>query len=118
MSAFELLEVALTLREEAQRQFEYWLTISFAYIAATFFGKDLLTPKTSLALAGLYLLAVSLLVTRYAVSGIAVNRYVELAVQNGAPPIGDSELVTYLRIAVFLVGTLSVLWFLYMNSRK
>ena len=118
MSAFEYLEIALALREEAQQQFEYWLTISFAYIAATFFGKELLTAKTSWVLAGLYVLAVSLLVTRYAVSGMAVNRYVELAVQNGAPPIGDSDLITYLRIAVFVVGTLTVLWFLYLHSRK
>ena len=47
MTAAELMEITLLLREEAQRQFEYWLTISFAIIAATFIARKFLTAKTS-----------------------------------------------------------------------
>ena len=107
----------MMLREEAQRHFEYWLTISFAFMAATFIGRKLLSPKVAIPFAALYLLTVLLLIARYTVSGTAADRYLELAIQQGAEPIGNATLVTFLRIAVFLLGTLLALWFLYMNSR-
>ena len=118
MSASETLEIVMLLREEAQRSFEYWLTISFAFIAATFVGKELLKPRIALVFGGLYLLTVSLLVARYAVSGTSANRYLELAIEQGAEPFVDSTIVTYLRMLVFVAGTSCTLWFLYLNSRN
>ena len=111
------MEITLLLREEAQRHFEYWLTISFAFIAATFIGRKLLTKLVAILFAALYLLTVALLIARYSVSGSAENTYLELAIQQGAEPIGSADLVTFLRIAVFLFGTLLALWFLYLNTR-
>ncbi len=46
MTAAETLEIVMLLREEAQRSFEYWLTISFAFIAATFLGRKMLKPNS------------------------------------------------------------------------
>ena len=108
----------MLLREEAQRSFEYWLTISFAFIAATFFGRKLLEPKVAGAVGALYLLTVALLVARYIVSGMSADRYLELAVQQGAEPFVDSTIVTYLRVLVFMAGTSLALWFLYSNSKN
>ena len=113
----DILEIVLLLREEAQRSFEYWLTISFAFIAATFFGRSLLQPRLALALGALYLLTVSLLFARYVVSGMTADRYLELAVQQGAEPFVDSTIVTNLRILVFLIGTSTAVWFLYSNAK-
>ncbi|MDJ0760540.1 MAG: hypothetical protein QNJ19_14190 [Woeseiaceae bacterium] len=117
MTAAETLEIALLLREEAQRSFEYWLTISFAFIAATFLGRRLLKPGVSVAFGALYVLTVTLLIARYVVSGISADRYLALAIEQGAEPFVDSTIVTYLRVLVFAAGTLSALWFLYINSK-
>lgn len=117
MTAPELMEITLMLREEAQRQFEYWLTISFAFIAGTFMGRRLLARKVAVLFGGMYLLTVTLLIVRYSVSGNAASLYLDLAIQQGAAPIGGSQLITYLRLAVFLSGTFLSLWFLYVNSR-
>jgi hypothetical protein len=117
MSASETLEIVLLLREEAQRSFEYWLTISFAFIAATFFGKNILKPKVALAFGALYFLTVTLLVARYIVSGTTADRYLDMAIAQGAEPFVDSTIVAVLRLLVFLAGTSCTLWFLYLNAR-
>ena len=117
MSAAETLEIVLSLREEAQRSFEYWLTISFAFIAATFIGRNMLKPKIAWAFGALYLLTVALLVARYIVSGTSADRYLDIAISQGAEPFVDSTIVTVLRLLVFLAGTISTLWFLYLNTR-
>ena len=117
MTVAETLEIVLLLREEAQRSFEYWLTISFAFIAATFLGRKLLTPRVSVAFGALYILTVALLIARYVVSGITADSYLALAIEQGAKPFVDSTFVTYLRVLVFLAGTFSALWFLYTNSK-
>ncbi len=116
MTAAETLEIVMLLREEAQRSFEYWLTISFAFIAATFLGRRMLKPKFSVAFGALYILTVALLIARYAVSGITADRYLALAIGQGAEPFVDSTFVTYLRFVVFVAGTFAALWFLYSNS--
>lgn len=117
MSAAETLEIVMFLREEAQRSFEYWLTISFAFIAATFLGKELLKPKIALAFGTLYILTVALLIARYVISGTSADRYLDLAIEYGAEPFVNSTIVTYLRLLVFLAGTSCALWFLFLNSR-
>ena len=73
----------------------------------------MLKPKVALAFGTLYLLTVSLLVARYIVSGSSADVYLELAIQQGAKPIGDATVVTLLGIAVFLTGTFLSLWLLY-----
>ena len=117
MTAFEHMEVAMMLREEAQRHFEYWLTISFAFIAATFIGREVLKPRFAVPFAALYLLTVALLLARYAECGIAANRFLALAVEQGAEPLGSLGAVAFLRISVVVLGTLLALWFLFVNSR-
>ncbi len=117
MSATETLEIVLLLREEAQRSFEYWLTISFAFIAATFIGKNMLKPKVAMVSGALYLLTVTLLIARYIASGATADRYLAIAIAQGAEPFVDSTLVTVLRLLVFLAGTVSTLWFLYLNAK-
>ena len=117
MTSFELMEIAFLLGEESQRHFEYWLTISFAFIAASFFARTLFKPMVAVAFGALYMLTVALLLARYLVSGTAADRYVQLAIQQGAEPLGTSEIVIYLRLCVFLAGTSIALWFLYLNCR-
>ncbi len=116
MSAGDYMEIAMMLREEAQRHFEYWLTISFAFVAASFFGRGILKPNLSIPLAGIYLLTVALLVARYAECGMAANRYLDLAVQQGAEPLGSLTVVAFLRMSVFVLGTLLSFFFLYVNT--
>jgi hypothetical protein len=117
MSAAELLEITMLLREEAQRSFEYWLTITFAFIAATFIGRELLKPRIAFAFAALYFLTVALLISRYITSGSTAYRYLDLAIELGAEPFVESAFVTYLRLAVFISSTLCTVWFLYLNTR-
>ncbi len=117
MSATETLEIVLLLREEAQRSFEYWLTISFAFIAATFIGKNMLKPKVAMVSGALYLLTVTLLIARYIASGATADRYLAIAIAQGAEPFVDSTFVTVLRLLVFVAGTSCTLWFLYLNAR-
>ena len=116
MSAAEILEIVMLLREESQRSFEYWLTISFACIAASFIGRRILTRRVAFAFGALYLLTVFLPISRYAVSGTTAERYLALAIEQGAEPFVDSEFVAYLRMLVFLCGTGCALWFIYRNA--
>ncbi len=76
----------------------------------------MLKPKFSVAFGALYILTVALLIARYAVSGITADRYLALAIGQGAEPFVDSTFVTYLRFVVFVAGTFAALWFLYSNS--
>ena len=71
----------------------------------------------ALAFGALYCLTVALLIARYVTSGTSADRYLELAIEQGAEPFVDSAVVTYLRLLVFVTGTSCTLWFLYLNAK-
>ena len=64
-SAAELIELTLIANELLDAQFEYWLSISFAAVVATFIGGDYLSRKMRYVLVVLYLLASTLLIFKY-----------------------------------------------------
>lgn len=83
-----------------------------------FFGKRMLTPRIAFAFGALYLLTVALLIARYVASGLSADRYLALAIQQGAEPFVDSTFVTLLRVCVFAAGSTLAFWFLYLNSKN
>jgi len=102
---------------EAHSQFEYWLTISFAIIAAAFVGRKYLTPAIAITLAFLYLLTAITGIGRWIISNINAGLYTGLAIEGGAEWVPGAQYLFILRLIVFVVGTLATLWFLYTNSK-
>ena len=122
ISTAELFELALIFRTDAADQFQYWLSITFAIIAASFLGRDYLTNRLGVAVGTLYILATALFCIRYIESLVNARQLlVEIYARGANFALVDGSfggsLAVYLRLALFVLGTIAALWYLYENTR-
>lgn len=107
---FELTQNAMA---GIDSQFQFWLTITFGIVVASFLGRDELTRLIRVVLAVLYLLTVALIVTKtmaYSEMGYNLARLGELN-ENAYVPY-----VLAIRIAVTSLGTVAATAFVLIPS--
>ena len=114
----ELIEIALLLRGDAQTQFEYWFSITFAVIGAAFFGRRYLTNQIRATVSTLYLLTTLLLVLRYLEAALAASTYITAVVDRGLEFIPEASITFFIRLAIFVIGAASTIWFLYSKDKE
>ena len=106
MIEVELLQLYMEVNQDIDTQFQFWISITFAVLVATFVAGHRLSRGGRAVIAALYLCGAALLLSRYfsALShlGIVLGLYEQYGVE---PPsvIGTAGL---LRITIFLVGSL------------
>jgi len=118
MTTSELLEFALMLRDDMEEQFEFWLSITFAVIVSSFFGRTRISPSWRVVIGCLYLLSTALFTVRYVMSSKNFQIYIEEALVRGAKWIDAASTMYGLRVTILIVGTLSTVWFLYADSKS
>jgi len=118
MTTFEILEIALSLRDDPEDQFEFWLSITFAVIVSSFVGGARILPSWRAVIGVLYLLSTLLLSVRFVMSGQNFNSYISEAISRGAVWADAANTMYTLRLSVLLFGTLATAWFLYANSKN
>ena len=117
MTAFELLEIALILRDDMQEQFEFWLSITFAVIISSFFAGSRILPSWRVLIGSLYLLSTALFTVRYTMSSRNFQTYLNEAIEAGSTWVDAAGVMYSLRILLLIVGTVATIWFLYANSK-
>ena len=112
----DLLQLVLTQRDSIDLQFQFWLTITFAAIAAGHVAGSKLQYGLRTLITGLYVLASAHLALRWSYDGGVGTRWVEELVRRGVD-IGIPWIAVYLRTGLMLLGTVSTAIFLMRRPR-
>jgi hypothetical protein len=116
ISTSDLLNLVLTQRGSIDLQFQFWLTITFAVIVASFIAGPRLVPKLRLLTAVLYMLASAHITARWISDGLSASEWVKLLASRGVvyqvPWVAAS-----LRFALMLLGTAGALVFLFWHAK-
>ena len=111
VSTTDLMSLLLDQRASIDLQFQFWLTITFAVLAAAFAaGHRLRRPMRWLA-ALLYAMASVHLALRWSYDGAVGIRWIEELVRRGID-IGIPWPAVYMRSALMLIGTVGTLYVL------
>lgn len=118
LSSGELVEIFLTFRTDAQDQFEFWLTITFALIVAVTIGKKYVSKALDATASSLYLATTTILLVRYFEDLRNIGIYLAEAESRQLVIFGNlGRFGFYMRLLVFTVGTILTVWFGF-NSQK
>jgi len=111
VSTADLMSLLLEQRNSIDLQFQFWLTITFAVLAAAFAaGHRLRRPMRWLA-ALLYAMASIHLALRWSFDGAVGVRWIEELTRRGIQ-IGVPWPAVYMRSALMVIGTVGTLYFL------
>ena len=118
LTTFEYVETYFLASAATDAQFQFWLTVTFAVIAASFVAGDRLSRRLRLIVSGLYLLACFIVMSRSVIYGTtlvgAVERLHSAGMADLVPMLG---VWAYARPFLYLVGTSVALWFLLVKRR-
>ena len=117
VSTAELLNLLLTQRSSIDLQFQFWLSITFAVLAAGFVAGQRLRRGLRWLAALLYAMASLHLMLRWMNDGAVGQRWVEELVRRGVE-FAIPWPAVYLRMALMVIGTVGTLVFLLTASRQ
>ncbi|HXW10836.1 MAG TPA: hypothetical protein VD737_09480 [Steroidobacteraceae bacterium] len=112
----DLLELLLMQRDSIDLQFQFWLTITFAAIAAGHVAGPRLQYGLRALITGLYVLASAHIALRWSYDGAVGSRWAAELVRRGVD-IGVPWAAVYLRTGLMLLGTVSAAVFLMRRPR-
>ncbi len=112
-SPAEVAELALLAGASMDTQFQYWISVTFAVVVASFVAGERLSQPMRLLAAILYLLASILLISRF-LQFAQTTRMYEIALEDtGNPTTSAGSLIPITRFLLFGLGTASALYFLF-----
>jgi len=111
LSTAELAELYLIMEEAINTQFEYWITITFAVVVASFVAGRRFNRRLRFALALLYGLSTVVLVSRLGYNALDAADFREALLASGVT-LRTPSVTIISRITLFLLGTSAALVFL------
>ena len=114
----ELFELATLVFSELELQFQYWLSVTFALLVASFVARKQLFRNVRITIAFLYTLSTAIAIYRYISLGGNGSLIVDELATRGIPWRGIDLRVGLTRIALMVLGTLATLWFLHSTYTK
>ena len=108
----DLIELVLIQREALASQLQFWLSVTFAVIAASFIAGPRLTARYRFSIGLLYFLATAMTMTGWVAAG---DELLAMHVELGARGVNvDTPWVTaVLRFTLMALGAVLTLMFLY-----
>ena len=119
MSNAELLAYASAAIEGMGAQFQYWLSVSFAAIVASFMGANRLTNKARIILTVLYSLAVITFLFAYLAYLESVTVSGDIVAQRDTEILMPASYGLFLiisRALIFIFGTATTIWFIHSSD--
>ena len=117
VSTADLLNLLLAQRSSIDLQFQFWLTITFAVLVASFVAGHRLRWGLRWLAALLYAMASAHLIMRWMYDGTVGQHWVEELNRRGVD-IAIPWAAVYLRMALMGVGTVSTLVFILTAARR
>jgi len=116
-SPAELAELALLAGASMDTQFQYWISVTFAVVVASFVAGERLSRPMRLLAAVLYLLASVLLISRFLQFAQTTRMYEIALADAGSPTASAGRLILFTRFLLFGLGTASALYFLFKTKK-
>lgn len=114
ISNTELIELTLSATDHIYAQFQFWLSITFALIAACFIAREQLGSRVRIALGILYFATTLLIARRLIASGL--NATVLTNEIHARDIVWYSEATVWIgvyQMGLIVFGVSAALWFLY-----
>ena len=118
MGQYSPAELALLAGGSMDTQFQYWMSVTFAVVVASFVAGERLSRPMRLLAAVLYLLASILLISRFSQFARTTHLYEIALADAGTPTTSAGSLIPITRLLLFGLGTASALYFLCMTKKS
>ena len=112
MSAAELFELVILSEASIDNQFQFWLSITFATVVASFITEHRLTHSLRLALSCAYLLAAVVLMSRWYYDGVRLQGF-GAELQNLGHTANPPWVTIIGRSVLMIAGSVATVWFVY-----
>ena len=113
----ELQELTTLSEASIDSQFQFWLTVTFAIIVASFAGRHVMTTTLKHITAFLYTLSTVVFASRWYYDYLDLRHYESLFIEIGHDP--SPPLVTaFSRILLMSLGSIATLYFVYWGNRN
>ena len=111
----ELRELILLSEASIDYQFQFWLTVTFAIILASFFARNLISGKLRHVIAFLYLLSTFVFASRWYYKYLDLVQYGEMIEALGFEVLAPIPTAIG-RILLMAAGTLAATYFVYAET--
>lgn len=102
----QLLELFLQVNADIDTQFQFWISVTFAVLVASFVADERLSRIERGVISALYLCATGILLYRY-LSALTYQQYaLDLFTQYGVERPAQATTAGVLRLALFTLGSL------------
>jgi hypothetical protein len=112
ISNIDLLNLVLLQRSSIDLQFQFWLSITFAVVVASFTAGPRLIFQLRLLTSALYILASAQIAARWYSDGQTAQAWIALLAGRGVH-YETPWVAAYFRMAVMVLGTAATLVFLF-----
>lgn len=106
MSEAELLQLFLNVNQDIDTQFQFWISITFAVLVASFVADERLSRFERVVVTVLYLCAATILLQRYLSAVSHMTDVLRLFDESGLATPSVPAIAGLLRIALFTLGSL------------
>jgi hypothetical protein len=106
MTEADLFEIFLNVNQDIDTQFQFWISITFAVLVASFVADERLSRIERVVVTGLYLCAAAILLQRYMSALSHMQDVFRLFDETGLARPAVPELAGLLRLGLFTLGSL------------
>jgi hypothetical protein len=106
MTEAELLQIFLDVNQDIDTQFQFWISITFAVLVASFVADERLSKPERIVVTALYLCAAMILLQRYMSALSHLQTTLRLFDESGLPRPEVPEIAALLRLSLFTLGSL------------
>ena len=122
MTEYQLNELLILSTEAYGGVLEFWISISFAVVVASFLTSDKLNRKVIRLMTFLYILSSMFLASLYISTAVRTNHYYQLLVSSGFDTSHFDHPVNFLTLflvlLLFLGGTSGTVYYMYTCVKK
>jgi hypothetical protein len=106
MTEADLLQIFLDVNQDIDTQFQFWISITFAVLVASFVADERLSTAERIVVAALYLCAATILLQRYMSALSHLQTTMRLFDESGIARPQVATLAGQLRLTLFTFGSL------------
>ena len=106
MNESDLFQIFLDVNQDIDTQFQFWISITFAVLVASFVADERLSRVERAVVTGLYLCAAMILLQRYTSALSHLQDTLQLFDESGLERPDVPELAGLLRFVLFTAGSL------------
>lgn len=107
MNEADLLQIFLDVNQDIDTQFQFWISITFAVLVASFVADERLSRVERIIVTALYVCAATILLERYMSAVSHMQDVMSLFDSGGYPRPDVPTVAAYLRLALFTLGSLA-----------